>query len=378
MPQTVAIFLNQCLPLSEIFVRHQAEALKGFSPKLVACRRVTPSVAGEALPQVFLNKTNSKMEKIRELLFKLTLRSRVLEEAVRECDLIHAHFGPTGWLASGLAQRTGKPLIVTCHGFDVLKNDISLRHDGMLQKMYSMNRAALAQRAAKFICVSEYIKKRAIAFGFPEEKCVVHYMGIPLVPHETPRPSSRPPEGPMRLIAVGRLVPFKGHARLIEAVAEVERRGYPVELHIVGGGELRDFLEAQAARSLKQYKFWGGQPHEKVVSLMRESDIFCHTSLHMSNGQTEAFGLVLLEAQWAGLPVVAFDSGGVPEAMAVGQTGLLAPEGDVKAFADALCRLMDDPVLLDNFAKAAPQFVQQNFDSRTQTAKLEDHYRDVL
>ena len=373
----VAIFLNQCLPLSEIFVRHQVEALEHYTPKLVACRSVVPSVAGN-LPQAALNQQSTKSEKIKELLFKLTLKSPYLKEAVKDCDLIHAHFGPTGWLASGLAKETGTPLVVTFHGFDVLKKNISMRKDGLLQKVYHINRQKLAQRASKFICVSEYIKQRAVEFGFPEEKCVVHYMGIPLIEHSVAKHTRRNEKEPVRLLAVGRLVPFKGHTKLIEAVAGVEALGYNVELNIVGGGPLKEELEKQAKEKLKKYKFWGPQPHEKVLSLMRQSDIFCHSSMHMDNGQTEAFGLVVLEAQWAGLPVVAFNSGGVPEAIDDGKTGVLVPEGNASGFAEALSDLIKDQDKLKKMSDAAPAFVKENFDNKKQAAKLEDIYNSVL
>lgn len=373
----VAVFVNQCLPLSEIFIYYQAKALKNYAPELVGCRSVTPSVNHD-LPSFILNKTHSRAEKIEEARFKFTLHNKKLEEKIREHDLVHAHFGPTGWLASGLAVKTGKPLVVTCHGFDVLKRKISLRKDGLLQALYGWNRKRLGERAAKFICVSEYTKQRAIEFGFPAEKCVVHYMGIPLIEHTTVKHVRQNKKEPFRLLAVGRLVPFKAHAKLIEAVAKVEAAGHNVELNIIGDGPLRTSLEEQAAKSLKKFKFWGAQQHDKVLSLMRQSDVFCHTSMHMPNGQTEAFGLVVLEAQWAGLPVIAFASGGVPEALNDGTTGFLVPEGDTDAFADRICRLIDDEALFQQMAAAAPEFVRVNFDNRKQSIKLEEIYDSVL
>jgi glycosyltransferase involved in cell wall biosynthesis len=98
----------------------------------------------------------------------------------------------------------------------------------------------------------------------------------------------------------------------------------------------------------------------------------------MKNGQTEAFGLVVLEAQWAGLPVVAFSSGGVPEALNDGETGLLVEEGNHVSFADAICRLIDDQSLFNQMAAAAPLFVEENFDAAKQNKELEAIYNSVL
>ncbi|MDH5722389.1 MAG: glycosyltransferase [Alphaproteobacteria bacterium] len=373
MSKTVGIFLNQCLPLSEIFIYHQAASLHEYKPRFIACRCV-PSPITYNIPVTCLNNGGAK-GKIAEAIFKLSGKSRALLHAVKECDVIHAHFGPTGWLASRLTAKTGKPLIVTLHGFDILKNNINRKDDGVLQSIYNKNRELLGQRASKFICVSEFMRQKAIEFGFPEEKCVVHYMGIPLKEHVH---TKVPIGGKIKLLAVGRLVPFKAHSKLIEAVSILQKEGLDVSLTIIGDGPLRKSLEKQAAESLVDYKFMGAQPHDVVLKAMSEHHVFCHSSVTQPNGQTEAFGLVLLEAQWAGLPVVAFRSGGVPEAISEGHTGFLAEEGDVQDFAEKLGDLIKSQETLEKFSMAAPEFVQQNFDNKKQSRILEEIYNFVL
>ncbi len=372
----VAIFLNQCLPLSEIFIAHQAKTLRRFETRLVACRKAHPS-AEIKLPQLILNKGNSIQDKIEEALFKLTGQSRFFESIFKSADIVHAHFGPSGWLASGPAERAKRPLIVTLHGFDVLKRDITIKKDGLLQFLYARNRHILARRASAFICVSEYVKKRAIEFGFPAEKCHVLYMGIPLGVFKEAK-AARSVNDPIHLFAAGRLVPFKGHEKLIEAVSIVQKAGYHVSLEIAGDGPLRSSLEEKAAQMLHNYKFHGAVSYAKMMVMMRNSDIFCHTSMHMENGQTEAFGLVVAEAQWAGVPVVAFDSGGVPEAMQKDITGILCKEGDVHEFAKAIISLIEDPDKRNAMADAAPRFIRDTFDIRVQTEKLEKFYDTII
>lgn len=375
MPK-VAIFLNQCLPLSEVFIRHQAKSLHKYEPRLIGCRKAHPSVDTGML-EIILNRYNSIGDRIEEILFKATGQSLGVTTMFKGYDIVHAHFGPTGWLASGPAQRARKPLIVTLHGFDVLKNDITIKKDGLLQYIYSKRRHELFSRAQAFICVSEYVKKRAVEFGFPEEKCHVLYMGIPLGEFKTPKQERKPGE-PLRLFAAGRLVPFKGHKKLIDAVAVVQKAGYKVSLDIAGDGPLREELQAQAASSLTDCTFHGAVPYAKMMVMMRNSDIFCHTAMHMENGQTEAFGLVVSEAQWAGLPVVAFASGGVPEAMQDGRTGILCKEGDVNSFAKAIMELIDNPAKRAEMSRAAPDFVRDNFDIYVQSGKLQKLYDTVI
>jgi glycosyltransferase involved in cell wall biosynthesis len=374
---TVSMFLNRCLPLSCIFIYHQMSALTRYQAEVLACRIESSPVPMEAFEPYALNRTNSIPDRAKEAVFKATGYAPGFVGRAKETDLIHAHFGPTGWLAMPVARKANVPLVITLHGFDVLKRTIDRKADGPLQALYGQQRHKLADAATSFICVSEYIKKRAIEFGFPEEKCVVHYMGIPLL--QAPGTSGEQQKNsPIRLLAVGRLVPFKGHTKLIEAVSAAEQAGYDVQLDIIGDGPLRQQLESQAEQSLRRCTFHGAKPHDYVLSLMRQSDIFCHTSMHQPNGQTEAFGLVLLEAQWAGLPVVAFSSGGVPEAIADNKTGILCPEGDVQQFKQALCALLKDKAKLRHMAAEAPEFVRKHFDNARQTPKLETLYDQAV
>ena len=379
MTRKVAIFMNQHLPLSEVFIYHQAQSLRRFTPTFVACRQVRPSVE-HSIPTHILNTQNSLPEKISETLFKLSGHSPFLKQHIQGHDIIHAHFGPTGWLAAPLAKQTKTLLVVTLHGFDVLKNkdQITLQDDGIMQVLYKQFLSRLTNQASQFICVSEYLKKRAIEFGFPEEKCVVNYMGIPLTPFTEPKILRTDKSSPFRILSVGRLVPMKGHQMLIEAVAAVQQAGYNVQLDIVGAGPLREALEKQASNSLKNFKFWGGQPHTQILSLMRQSDIFAHLSHQTSNGYNEAFGLAVIEAQWAGLPVVAFRSGGVPEGIAENQTGILCPENDVQAVRNAICDLIDNDQKRNEMSSAAPYFIQNAFDSANLTDRLEGIYDQTI
>ena len=371
----VSIFLNQCLPLSEIFVYHQTAALERYEPQFLACRHVK-GVAHD-IPTTAINTNNTVPEKCAELLFKATGINKTLQDKVKNSDLVHAHFGPTGWLASHLTHKTGKPLIVTLHGFDITKDKITIKQDGALQALYSQKRNILAQRASTFICVSNYMKDKAINFGFPEEKCQVHYMGIPLHEHTTPKAQWTKGE-PVRILSVGRLVPFKAHAKLIEAVSHLQKDGVDIHLDMIGDGPLRETLEKQAQRSLKNYTFHGALPHGEVLAMMRRAHLYVHTSMTQENGQTEAFGLVLLEAQWAGLPVAAFSTGGVPEALSDRKTGFLCEEGDVSALAQNIRDIITTEGLMDSMSSDAPNFIKQNFFNKMQTKKLEEIYDEVL
>jgi colanic acid/amylovoran biosynthesis glycosyltransferase len=376
----IAYFVNQHLPLSEVFVSDQAQVLTDntdYQVEIIGCRQTSPSVKHH-FPTTLINQNHTFQEKIDEAVFKIAGFSPKLEREFSRFDLVHAHFGTTGWLATPIARRTKKPLIVTLHGFDVLRKIVSVKNDGLLHVLYKNNLSRLTHYADKFICVSEHLKKHAMNMGFPQEKCIVNYMGIPLRPHSIPKSIWNKQQEPFRILAVGRLVPVKGHEYLIKAVSNVQKQGYSVRLDIIGAGPLKESLEKQAAETLDHFQFHGALSHQETLNMMRQSHLFAHTSTTTQYGQTEAFGLVISEAQWCGLPVVAFKSGGIPEAIDEGNTGLLSPENDVDALSKTIKMIIDNDELRNKMERQAPEFIQRHFDSHEQIKKLSRIYETVL
>jgi glycosyltransferase involved in cell wall biosynthesis len=162
-------------------------------------------------------------------------------------------------------------------------------------------------------------------------------------------------DGPVRrLLYLGRLETLKGPGRLIDALPLVAARlDAPVELTLAGEGSDRHVLEAQAARigdPRVTVTFAGWQDAEGRARLLSRADALVMPSL-----LPEPFGLVGLEAAAAGVPTVAFASGGVREWLEDGETGCLAPAAGGRAdlLADAIARCIGDPAVRDQLAAAA-------------------------
>lgn len=139
-------------------------------------------------------------------------------------------------------------------------------------------------------------------------------------------------DGPPRLLTVGALAEKKGHAHLLDALAQLrDRHEREVLLYVVGDGEERATLERQAARlGLDgQVLFHGELSKQRVAELMREADLLVLPSLH------ETFGCVLIEALASGLPAVATRVGGVPEVLEP-EAGTLVAPADPRALAEAI------------------------------------------
>ncbi len=167
-----------------------------------------------------------------------------------------------------------------------------------------------------------------------------------------------------RIVTVARLSPEKGLPFLIDAM-KITRHSVPdAELFIVGGGALEAELKAFAhARSLQDVvHFLGAKPNLEAMAEVARSTIFILPSLG------EGLGIVLLEAQALGVPVIGTNVGGIPDVITDGETGLLVPPSNPQALADAMTRLVSDAALRDRLAaNAASKLSRFDWDRITES-----------
>ncbi len=171
---------------------------------------------------------------------------------------------------------------------------------------------------------------------------------------------------------VAQLIRRKGHRHLFDAL-KILRPAHP-RLHVLlfGQGPLRAELEARAARGglAEIVRFVGFR--DDLSRWMGGLDVLAHPA------DREGLGIALLQAQAAGVPVVATRAGGMPEAVQDGVTGLLVAPGDARALADALHRLLDDPALRARMGAAARSRVLERFSVDAMVEGNLAVYREVL
>ncbi len=368
----VVVFCDHLLYPSETFIRAQALAYSEFEPVFAGSRRVP----GLDLPEerTYIISQGDIAGRIHEAAFKLL---GVAPRLTRRLDalnpvLLHAHFGSNGLRALPLARSLGIPLIVTFHGSDATVIDLRYERTAFGHRRYLARKGELQKGAALFLAVSQFIRRKLLEQGFPEEKVEVHYTGVDTKMFQ-PASAERDPV----ILFVGRLEPRKGAEFLIRAAALVQAELPETELVLIGDGTLRARLEQQAKESLRRYRFVGLQSHEEVSAWMNRASIFCAPSVTMPSGEEEAFGMVYAEAMAVEKPVVAFDSGGVSEVVSHGHTGFLAPERDWRALADYLSILLQDAGLRKRFGVAGRERVIRQFDLEQRTKVLEAIYARV-
>jgi glycosyltransferase involved in cell wall biosynthesis len=362
MTPTALIYRDVILPASEEgFMRRQYIGFSRLRPVWVG-RRTTP-VAESAGLAVHRLGGDGPFGLVRRALFKEAglvpdiAALRALAPAV-----IHAQFGRGGAFALPLARALNIPLVVTFHGGDAHKDKHYQR--GFPAGLFIRRLPALMAEARRFVCVSESVRTKLLARGFPSDKLIVLPIGTDIPPETAPAPA----EGPV--LFVGRLVAKKGVSDLIEALQQLRAAGREPEAVIAGDGPLAGELRRQA-EGLARLRFLGWQSPEAVAALMREAALLVVPSIAAADGDAEGLPSVAMEAMALGLPVVASDEAGLGGIVVPGETGVMVRARDARALAAAIVRLLADAAERRGLGLAASDLMRRDFDARVQSCRLE-------
>jgi colanic acid/amylovoran biosynthesis glycosyltransferase len=374
--KTVIIYRDVLLPSTQTFVASQAQAIKHFQVQYVGLETVSNGYPIRSRP-IVLVRGHSLASRVSKKLYKLTGRSSrfVRDVASTKPSLIHAHFVMDGIHALPLASALAIPLIVTLHQHIPTSRGRALPTASTDGLTYLARRRSLWQGVSRFICVSEFVRDRAREIGYPEEKLLVHYIGID---RERFNPSSLSPTESHLVLFVGRFVEKKGAEDLIRAMSIVQQEDPAARLILIGDGPLRSELESLAGELHVRTEFLGEQTGTVIRDWFQRARVLCAPSVTAKDGDTEGLPMVVCEAQAMGLPVVSTLHAGIPEAVKHGETGFLVPEGDVKLLAKYLLCLIEDDNLWQQCSRRAVQRVRERFDLKHQTLELEHIYSSIL
>lgn len=284
-------------------------------------------------------------------------------------DLVHQHHGV--WTAGAVAAASALrvPLITTVHGTDMF-TAAAPRPRG-LRRVHRANARLAFSRSGLILAVSEDLRRVALAAGAPATRTHVHYQGIDtevFTPSEGPSVAGEVP----RLLYIGGLIPRKRVDLLIRA-SLLLARSTPHELHIIGDGPLRAELES-LAEGRAHIRFRGPVSRDGVLEELRRADALALTS------RDEAAGLVLLEAQACGVPVVVTGGDGKEEMLRHGQTGsVVGPDPEPAELARALHEwLPDSSTARRQIAERTRAFVVEERSVRVGAQRLAEFYGMLL
>lgn len=284
----------------------------------------------------------------------------------RGWDVAFAHWLVPSAAALALAAPPGLPLVAIAHSGDVHV----LRRLGLAAPLAWR----LDRRRTRFAFVSEHVRARFLGGVWPASlrqrvhaRSLVTPMGVELGRWRAAAQAAQRDPGVRTVLFLGRLVPIKGVAVLLDAVAALSPACGPVRVVVAGDGPLRAALAARASTLATR---WQTERRDLSIALvgevrgaardrlLAEADVLVLPSLPVAGGRSEGAPVTALEAMAAGVPVVATRTGGLSELPA--ETTLLVPPGDAAALSQALARCLTDPALRVRQVRAASQWVAQH------------------
>jgi glycosyltransferase involved in cell wall biosynthesis len=300
------------------------------------------------------------VNKIWFALFNLAFLIRTLLVVRTSSALIHAHWWlPGGSIGAFVSLLTRTPLVITTHGTDV---------EMLRRTRWAMPLARFVfSRARAITCGSTYLREQLLALGVADATRV-SVIPMPVSPlFENPKSRT---ENPKLILTVARLTAQKSIDTLISALAILRGRGSPARATIIGDGPERAALKKQVHDLGLQdcVEFWGALPQKELWRYYAECAVFVLPSIR------EGMGLVLAEALLCGAPVIATDSGGVTDIIRDDETGLLVPEHNAHALADAIERILNDRALAARLAANGRARARERFTAERVAAQFVEIY----
>lgn len=292
------------------------------------------------------------------------IRGQLLLAAWAErARLLHAHFGYWAAHTARTAARLDRPWVLSMHGHDLLVE-------------HATDPEARAVRTADLVLVpSRFLAGAAVTAGFPEDRVRVLPSGVDLATLPFRERGHAP--GPLTVTFGGRFVAKKGVLDAVDALALLRAERDDVRAVFVGFGPLEGELRARAAAAGLPIEVRPGDAPGAVRAALAETDLLLMPSRTAADGDAESLGLVAVEAQACGVPVVATRHGGLVDAVHP-DAGFLVPEGDVAALGAALIELAEKPERWPDMGRAGRRHVEDAFELRSQVARLEELYAEVL
>jgi glycosyltransferase involved in cell wall biosynthesis len=279
----------------------------------------------------------------------------------------HAHFshGPTtvAYFASWLAGMN--------YSFSAHAKDIYLQEEDFLREKI--------RRAQFVVTCTEFNRRHLRRVGGEEAPVFRVYHGNDLHLFK-PEPAKMPNAECPLILSVGRFVPKKGFPVLIQALQRLRQAGLHFRSYIIGGGPMHNELEKMVIDfGLRDFVTLLPQMSQtELLSYYRQANIFALACEVQNDGDRDGIPNVLVEAMAMGIPVVSTAISGIPELVENGVSGLLAPEKNPAALADAIKILLLHPEVAKKIAAAGRAKVEREFEAQGNVEKIGALLREAL
>lgn len=249
---------------------------------------------------------------------------------------------------------SGVPNLITIH------SDYKFDYRGYKRSLYPFFFKLFKGFTARYITVSNFLKREAIILGVPKEKITVVYNGVEEVSVKSKKPGKEVVFG-----SLGRLHYKKGYHLLVEAAAQLDAK---YKIFIWGEGEERAYLEELIKKhDLSEKVFLKGFSND-IAGDLEKVDAYIQPSLE------EGFGITVAEAMYAAKPIIVTPAGSLPELITDGKTGIIVKDFNPKNIAEAMGALIEDKALAGELGSKARQEALNRFGIKTWITEIEKVY----
>ncbi len=276
---------------------------------------------------------------------------------------------PQGFVGILLKPILRCPVVVSVHGADVFT----------LNGWFMQRIKRFVLKHADAVVVNSTTTQKICNEWYPRDDYVICPTGADtsIFKKQVHTPSK---SGNFELLFVGRMVDQKGVMYLCQAMRILRDSGAKVHLTMAGDGAAMPKVKKYVKKyQLEDYITLPGwvqlQDQPEYYSI---ADVFVGPSIEDENGWREGFGGVFAEASAMGVPVIASNTGGISDVVKDGVTGLLVPQKNAQALADAIIKLKNDPELLKKLAKAGPDFIENNYSLNVTVKKYRKIFEGLL
>jgi colanic acid/amylovoran biosynthesis glycosyltransferase len=381
-------FIPHFLPVTQNWIYPQITLVPGVC-SAVLCNRIIGAngfpLNGRPLWRRYLNVTDwlprgpKPFRAVRRIVNFTTSAAALRHARLWKPEIIHAHFGPTGWETLSLRKVLPAPLITSFYGFDAWE----------LPTTNPEWRERLLQLFAEgdlFLVEGPAFRQRLVDLGCAYDKIKVQKLGIDIAVRKY---RHRDFTSSVRIAMVGRFIEKKGLVDGLAACAKASASGVNLTVTIVGddlyyapgGRRIRDQLLAiaQSPEIANRVHFKGHLSHDETLKVLADNDILlCPSKHNCATGDAEGgLPVVIIEAMALGLLCVGSRHCDIPQAIIDGTTGYVFEEGNVEQLAQLIERISCSPGRALPIVNAARRHVEQNFNQSSLLPKLGKIYRET-
>lgn len=390
--QSLLIFVNSYAPKMESFIYNHIKKMcdyKEFEITVLCNAYPDKNFTIDKSVNVIHTEVSSKMKRVllslgllftnpiafSKLLFfgpnsrNLSLISLAYKLRGKKTDVVHAHFGHNGKLIAELMEANviKTKLITQFHGLDITST--KCRRNDYYKTLKKQIDIALIN--------SEYSKGKLLELDFPEAKMIKIPVGTDAESFSNKRELKT--ERPFVITFIGRLIDLKGPQLLPEIAKAIIKYGFDdFKINIVGTGALKEEIIKSSEALHGKINILGYKSPKEVKELLCDTNVVVYPGITDAEGREETQGLIIQEAMFMGLPVVATAVGGVAESIIDGKTGFICKPNDVNQIAQKIVFLANNPEESIKMGSNALAMAKNKYDLTLIVQEYSNLYRRLI